>query len=505
MIRKWKKFPFSWLLPVLFFAALWLFGTTGIYNDSNQYIAMHIHREPLYSFFLWIFRSLFGETKYLDIVRFLQNGLAAFSVIWLAESLKKRFGFGQWMEALVCLILLAPHIITPVFSASGLVLSNGVISEALGLPLFYLFTAQCMKMVYTRQRGAALSSLLLSLFLSLVRGQMMFTILLWLVFAGAVVIAEKKKLVKRLLICVVCTALAFGTRTLLVKSYNLVFNGYFINNTFGNVGLLANILYAADEEDAERIADQDARAMFELSYRLAKEQGATYQDAPEGFFNRAAHLEKWHDAIKFEMIEEPWRQLHDMEGFTDYIPENVESDRIAGEIISSIFPAVFGRWLYDYLALALYGLIRSIAVIHPLFNWYALAAYLTYIVLAAVLWRKKHGSAAVWLAAFSLLAVLANVFATSMIIMCLSRYVIYGLPLFYISGLMLLYELAGGKLRIDCCKFTRAIRKIAAALLSAAAQLTFAHTTALPLQLSASRFSCEHEICSQKTAGELKH
>ena len=445
MIRKWKKFPFSWLIPVLFFAALWLLGTTGIYNDSNQYIAMHIHREPLYSFFLWIFRSLFGETKYLDIVRFLQNGLAAFSVIWLAESLKKRFAFGQWMEALVCLILLAPHIITPVFSASGLVLSNGVISEALGLPLFYLFTAQCMKMVYTRQRGAALSSLLLSLFLSLVRGQMMFTILLWLVFAGAVVIVEKKKLAKRLLICVVCTALAFGTRTLLVKSYNLVFNGYFINNTFGSVGLLANILYAADEEDAERIADQDARVMFELSYRLAKEQGATYQDAPEGFFNRAAHLEKWHDAIKFEMIEEPWRQLHDREGFIDYIPENVESDRIAATIVKSLLPAVLGRWLYDYLALACYGLIRSIAVVHPLLNWYALTAYLAYIVLAALAWRKNHNSNAVWLAAFSLLAVLANVFATSMIIMCLSRYVIYGLPLFYVSGLMLLYELAGGK------------------------------------------------------------
>ena len=349
------------------------------------------------------------------------------------------------MEALVCLILLAPHIITPVFSASGLVLSNGVISEALGLPLFYLFTAQCMKMVYTRQRGAALSSLLLSLFLSLVRGQMMFTILLWLVFAGAVVIVEKKKLAKRLLICVACTALAFGTRTLLVKSYNLVFNGYFINNTFGSVGLLANILYAADEEDAERIADQDARVMFELSYRLAKEQGATYQDAPEGFFNRAAHLEKWHDAIKFEMIEEPWRQLHDREGFIDYIPENVESDRIAATIVKSLLPAVLGRWLYDYLALACYGLIRSIAVVHPLLNWYALTAYLAYIVLAALAWRKNHNSNAVWLAAFSLLAVLANVFATSMIIMCLSRYVIYGLPLFYVSGLMLLYELAGGK------------------------------------------------------------
>lgn len=89
MIRKWKKFPFSWLIPVLFFAALWLLGQRGSIMTATMYIAMHIHREPLYSFFLWIFRSLFGETKYLDIVRFLQNGLAAFSVIWLAEEPEK--------------------------------------------------------------------------------------------------------------------------------------------------------------------------------------------------------------------------------------------------------------------------------------------------------------------------------------------------------------------------------------------------------------------------------
>lgn len=144
------------------------------------------------------------------------------------------------------------------------------------------------------------------------------------------------------------------------------------------------------------------------------------------------------------MIEEPWRQLHDREGFIDYIPENVESDRIAATIVKSLLPAVLGRWLYDYLALVCYGLIRSIAVVHPLLNWYALTAYLAYIVLAALAWRKiqfQRGLAG----GISLLAVFANVFATSMIIMCLSRYVIYGLPLFYVSGLMLLYELAGGK------------------------------------------------------------
>ena len=83
MRERMKRFSPVFLLPVLFFAGIWLFGTTGLYNDSNQYIAMHIHREPLYPFFLWIVRSLAGEGTYLEIARFFQNVLAAYSVIRL--------------------------------------------------------------------------------------------------------------------------------------------------------------------------------------------------------------------------------------------------------------------------------------------------------------------------------------------------------------------------------------------------------------------------------------
>ena len=42
--------------------------------------------------------------------------------------------------------------------------------------------------------------------------------------------------------------------------------------------------------------------------------------------------------------------------------------------------------------------------------------------------------------------------------------------------------------------FTRAIRKSASSMLSAASQLIFAHKAALPPCLFISRFSCEHEI-----------
>ena len=54
-------------------------------------------------------------------------------------------------------------------------------------------------------------------------------------------------------------------------------------------------------------------------------------------------------------------------------------------------------------------------------------------------------------------------------------------------------------------QFTRAIRKSASSMLSAASQLIFAHETALPSYLPGSRFSCKHEICSQKGTSELWH
>lgn len=43
--------------------------------------------------------------------------------------------------------------------------------------------------------------------------------------------------------------------------------------------------------------------------------------------------------------------------------------------------------------------------------------------------------------AFALMMICANVFATAIMIMCLSRYMIYNTALFYIAGLMCLREL----------------------------------------------------------------
>lgn len=423
-----------------------------MYNDSHQYIAMHIHREPGYSFFLWIFRTLFGENVYLEIVRFLQNLLAAYSVIFLTSCIRRNFDLKHLMTCLISVILLAPHLITPLFSATRLVLSNGVVSEALVLPVFYLFMASCVEMLFKHKMKDTVTSLILALLLSLTRGQMMTSILLWFVVflaAAAEKILEKAKtdrkqaflaFGKKMILAVLAVILAFGSRMIVVKTYNLAFNGYLINNTYGNINLLANIMYAADREDGELIEDEKAREFFEISYDLIEETQANYKYSPDGFLNRAAHLEQWHDEIKFNMIEQPWRDWHDAAGFTDYIPENIEQDRIAGIIMKSILPQVLGEWLYGYLAFSSYGLIRSVAVVHPLFNWFAFFVYAGGIGLTIFTFIKNKSSKAARVAALAFLTAAANVYSTSLVIMCLSRYMIYSLPFVYIGGVLLMYE-----------------------------------------------------------------
>ena len=57
------------------------------------------------------------------------------------------------------------------------------------------------------------------------------------------------------------------------------------------------------------------------------------------------------------------------------------------------------------------------------------------------LWRKRHGGMAASFMAVVLLTVTGNVCATALMIQCISRYMIYNLPLFYMAGMLELREL----------------------------------------------------------------
>ena len=109
-------------------------------------------------------------------------------------------------------------------------------------------------------------------------------------------------------------------------------------------------------------------------------------------------------------------------------------------MLRKLLPECFGQWLYDYLLLCRNGFIRSIAIVH---KWINPAAYLLYFAAAAlsvIVCRKNRKSRAVYVMGLALLFIIANVCATSLTIMCLSRYMIYGFSLFYMALFLLIVE-----------------------------------------------------------------
>lgn len=460
MGKRVRSGAFLMLLLAVFLGMFAVFGP-GVYNDSDQYLKMHIHREPLYPLFLAALRTVFPN-GWLIAMGVLQNVFAAASIWLFAEYISERFELGVAGEMVVTVLCLAPHILTKYFSALHLFMTNSVMSEAVCLPLFTLFFMECCK-IFTEEeerecRKAAACSLLLAFLVSLARTQMMVTVFLWLAVVGARIVLWPKNRwrrrtwqrprngkwkASRLLMAAAIAAAVFLLRMLAVRSYNLVFNGHFINNTYGTVNTLTNILYAADREDGERIKDQEAREFFFRMYDLAEERQANYKYAGPSLREKTEHIEAWHDTIKYEMIEDVFYQTYDKTVTSDYIIQNLMADETAGKIIRGILPGCFFRWLGNYLLIASYGAVRSIAVVHPVINWAALFIYLSALALVFFVWRKDAGDPAVPVMLIALLAILANVGAVSMTIMCLSRYMIYGFAPFYTGYFLLLLRLKG--------------------------------------------------------------
>lgn len=440
-----KKWWFSFLLLAVllfFFEGMFLIYGPGVYNDSEQYLQMHIHREPLYPVFLWILRMLSPE-HYLTFMGIVQNLLMAVAIWLLNGGIARRFRLSYFMQILLVLIQVFPHLLTRYFSAMSIFVTNSVMSEALAFPLFTLWSMNALELLWDGKRKNEIGTLVLSVLLSLTRGQMMVTILVFFLIElyRTVLTMEKKRAWIRIGGLVILTIAAFGVRTLAVHSYNLAVHGRFINNTYGNVSLVTNMIYASDRSDGEKISDEETREFFYEIFDKAWKSEENYQFSGKTLTERAEHIEQKHDEIKFQCVEDTFYQYYDKNVTTDYITQNLLADEQSMAIMKSIFPQCFKNWLLTYCGIVYYGLIRSIAVVHPLLNMAAMLIYLSAIVFTVLLWRKDRKNPAIPMMLLALVFIMGNTAAVALTIMCLSRYMIYGFSLFYLSYLMVAAEL----------------------------------------------------------------
>ncbi|MBD5458185.1 MAG: hypothetical protein HDR27_06385 [Lachnospiraceae bacterium] len=434
-----KKSIGIFILLLAFFLGMFAMYGIGVYNDSEQYITMHIHREPLYPLFLAFFRVLAGPETGLVFAVIVQNILTVCSIFLLIEYLRKKFSLNLTGEFVLLVLELMPHLVTRYVSALGIFLENSIMSEALCIPLFQFFLLFTLRMIFGEKKMDWVWSLVFAYLLSMTRGQMMTTILIWMVAAFLHFVSARQY--KKILLSVLAVICVFGFRSLTVHTYNYFVTGYFMGNTYGQVNTLTNVIYACDRDDGEVFeAGSLERQFFDTFYEEADALMANYRyakDAPEG---AAAYLEDHHDILKFQVLESNLSRYYFGLGEVNYYQQSSMSDEMAGMMLRKLLPACFGQWLYDYLLLCRNGFIRSIAVVNKWISWTALAIYIAAAGLTVFLFLKDKKSGAVRVMGLALLFIAANVCATSLTIMCLSRYMIYGFSLFYMALFLLAVE-----------------------------------------------------------------
>jgi predicted neutral ceramidase superfamily lipid hydrolase len=89
--------------------------------------------------------------------------------------------------------------------------------------------------------------------------------------------------------------------------------------------------------------------------------------------------------------------------------------------------------------------VRTIAYEKGFLPLYVIFAYILAIVLTFILWKRNHSSKSAIFMAVVLLTIVGNVCATALMIQCISRYMIYNLPLFYMALLLEIKEIIGNK------------------------------------------------------------
>lgn len=441
---QWKNEYWIFLALCAFFGGMLVVFGVQEFPDSETYIRMYLGREPVYPLFLLLLRTLFGS-GYKIVTAVLQSILAAWSIYLLVCYIRTLFCLKWQWTGFVMLLFVIPHLLTPLGAASHMVYTNSILSEGISYSLFNLMVYFLMRLMFEKQKRGKdyAAAWLAALLLSLTRGQMM-PMLLVCGCVGVYAIAVSSTGKKRLLsigLMIFLTAVSFGARSGLMFAYNYGVKNAAAVNLGGGSTFLTNVVYSADAADGDQIEEEGIRSTFYYIQEQVENAGWNYKTAQEGLIEQALHLEECHDLIKFNQVELfiTWH-LNDEKGL-DGREREIQTDIIAANMAKQVIRHSFPRWFSVYISLAAVGLIRTVAIIHPLLNWYAVLVYALSIVLMLYLFYKRRTSRAALLMLFVFLLICANVFATSMTIMCLSRYMIYNMSLFYVAVLMMLKEL----------------------------------------------------------------
>ena len=436
------------IATILVFGGFAIFCEMQECGDSFQYLNQYPMREPVYALLLQLLQFIFGEGYGLPLA-IVQNLSAIICVYWTYRRVSDIFDFGNLTRFLTGCVLLSPHILTPLGSRSHLVLTCSVMTEGISISLYYVWFAMMLGILTgyykeDKRKKAEILSLLMALLLVLTRGQMMVGLIVWFLVTAVRALMEKRY--KTIIIYLAAMAVMFPLKDQLSRWYNLAETGNYVATVSSKPMLLANVVYVADEEDAQYIEEENLREAFASIVASAKQDGLCYEAAPAGMLDRALYHEDCHDSLNFDYVDPAIRQvIYEADGIDEenFLVLMIREDELCGQIASEVLPHIAGKFLKNYVCVALLGFIRSVAIEKSILPYVALILYICavglmiYSFIKAGSLASKPGLSML----LTLVAICGTVLGTSIMIQCIGRYMIYNLPFFYICGMALLKEI----------------------------------------------------------------
>jgi len=419
-------------------------------GDSFQYEKQYPMREPVYSLLLQLFQIIAGE-NYFGLVGVFQNILAIICTYWTYRQLRDIYEFSIIASGLTMVGLLSPHILTPLASKTHLILTNCIMTEGITISLYYVWITLLIGYLADYYKKDSVKKILcidflIALILSMTRGQMLVCFVIWLLAVFYKTISGKTAVGEKLKICMICiVALLFAVvaKSQLTKVYNLLETGFYVNTVSSKPMMLANVVYVADEEDAEAIDEEDLKEVFQQILSSAKSDGITMDAAPDTIIGRGLFHESVHEELNFEYIDPSIRNVIEQRYDTDaseFVKLMIYEDELCGDIIKKVLPQTLDRFIKNYVYIAILGFVRSVAIEKFHLSIVALIVYiLSFLVIIVSLNRKQNINYAC-IMIMVLITICGNVFGTSLLIECITRYMIYNFPFFYIALMGLLYK-----------------------------------------------------------------
>lgn len=408
--------------------------------DSKGYINMISAREPVYPLFLFVFRSLFGENIYLNIVIVIQNLLMTFGVWWSVTWLKKNHSLNELVAYIMIFVHFGVAFLCQFAAGRSSIYPNSILTEGITTSLWLVFMTLLWKAIKEKTVVSTICPLLLSALMMDTRKQMAVA---YIVLAGSVFLLwmKSKGYIKKLAIVAGLSVLSVLLAICGTRLYNLALRGEFAQNTRDMNLVLTTSLYIADKEDALLIDEPEVRELFLETYDILDELECNYKYAGKGWRNLESHYTEHYDLITVETTGPLFIEYAEKLGFAKGMEAEKEADRMSSVIVSSLLKDNIITYARVYLASMGNGLINTVAKRHRILDWYALLAYLGYIAVLVVSLVKKETREAGAIGLSVLVAIFVNVGVTAALIFCQTRYMIYNMALFYVAGILMAYGL----------------------------------------------------------------